>query len=158
MTDYIARYIHTPNLFRLQGTVDEFAGIRDCLDYGKKFQQFDVHSMAEALLQFLDNLSEPIFPPHLAQQPSNPDTLRFAKDILIHLPLSHYNTLLYIFSFIRRLLSRKHSNLTDPKFLANTFSSALMHKRDEDHKRIQQSSIYIIMFFMITCPENALKG
>jgi hypothetical protein len=44
------------------GIRSDFVKIRDALDYGKMFEHIDVHSMAEVLIRFLENLSEPIFP------------------------------------------------------------------------------------------------
>jgi len=127
LVDYIYKFgMDEEHLFRPKGIAREVSDIREGLDNGKEFERPSIHSMAEALIRFLESLIDPVFHYSYCTGFEDTDLTQFCKDKLMNLPISHYNTFIYVISFLREVLKHGAKNKCNPKKLAYQFSSALM--------------------------------
>uniref|UniRef100_A0A4W5PXQ4 phosphoinositide 5-phosphatase n=1 Tax=Hucho hucho TaxID=62062 RepID=A0A4W5PXQ4_9TELE len=130
-------------LFQQPGRRSEFLEIRDCLDTGMPDSlPGSNHSVAEALLIFLDALPEPVVPFSLYQQCleccSNTSQ---CKKVVSLLPQCHKNVFNYIAAFLRELLKHSTHNSLDVNILATIFAALLLRsptKQDLAEKRKTQ--------------------
>uniref|UniRef100_A0A8C7DQK5 phosphoinositide 5-phosphatase n=1 Tax=Oncorhynchus kisutch TaxID=8019 RepID=A0A8C7DQK5_ONCKI len=130
-------------LFQQPGLRSEFVEIRDCLDTGMPDSlPGSNHSVAEALLIFLDALPEPVVPFSLYQQCleccSNTSQ---CKKVVSLLPQCHKNVFNYIAAFLRELLKHSTHNSLDVNILATIFAALLLRsptKQDLAEKRKTQ--------------------
>ncbi|XP_019896935.3 type II inositol 1,4,5-trisphosphate 5-phosphatase isoform X1 [Esox lucius] len=130
-------------LFQQPGLRSEFQEIRDCLDTGMPDSlPGSNHSVAEALLLFLDALPEPVVPFSLYQQCleccSNPSQ---CKKVVSCLPQCHKNVFNYLAAFLRELLKHSAYNSLDVNILATIFAALLLRspgKQDLAEKRKTQ--------------------
>uniref|UniRef100_A0A8C7GRE2 phosphoinositide 5-phosphatase n=2 Tax=Oncorhynchus kisutch TaxID=8019 RepID=A0A8C7GRE2_ONCKI len=130
-------------LFQQPGLRSEFVEIRDCLDTGMPDSlPGSNHSVAEALLLFLDALPEPVVPFSLYQQCleccSNTSQ---CKKVVSLLPQCHKNVFNYIAAFLRELLKHSTHNSLDVNILATIFAALLLRsptKQDLAEKRKTQ--------------------
>jgi len=157
MVDYIYKHgMQTPQIFQHCGRPEELSEIRECLDTGKEFRDFDPISMAESLVCFLKALDEPVFPKALAASlDSTHDLTEYCRQALMNIPLSHYNTFIYIISFLREVLKHSMSNGQNPDILAYVFSLALMHT-DYKNNHLHLSKPFKILRHFLT--NNDLAG
>ena len=128
MIDYLSRYgKQARNLFQADLNDQDFSQVRQHLDTTcKPFEMSDVTpcNMSQVLLVFLKDLQEPVIPYKYYDQ-----CLSRPGEILT-LPVHHSNTLCYITSFLKFLLSpenRSHNNLT-PDLLAHGFAPVLLQR------------------------------
>ncbi|XP_017271114.1 type II inositol 1,4,5-trisphosphate 5-phosphatase isoform X2 [Kryptolebias marmoratus] len=144
MVDHLFRNaVKQEDLFQQPGLRSEFAEIRDCLDSGMPDSlPGSNHSVAEALLLFLDALPEPVVPFSFYQQCleccSNASQ---CEKVISMLPLCHKNVFNYLAAFLRELLKNSSSNRLDVSILATIFASLLMRsptKQDLAEKRKTQ--------------------
>uniref|UniRef100_A0A8C4F714 phosphoinositide 5-phosphatase n=1 Tax=Dicentrarchus labrax TaxID=13489 RepID=A0A8C4F714_DICLA len=94
------------------------------------------HSVAEALLLFLDALPEPVVPFSFYQQ-----CLEICSNVISMLPQCHQNVFNYLAAFLRELLKNSSSNRLDVNILATIFASLLLKsptKQDLAEKRKTQ--------------------
>lgn len=129
MVDYIFRNgMDTPGLFVTTGVSQEIEKIRECLDNGIEFPKVGVHSMADALIRFIENLHEPIFPASLcAQYTDGMNLTAWCMQALTQLTPAHYNAFIYIASFLREALKHADKNELNPAHLVMVFARSLMH-------------------------------
>ena len=109
------RGLQEKDLFLTPGVAKEVKHIRECLDTGAPLGNYRVHSLAEAMLSFLSNLSTPIVPPTLfpTLEIDSQNIQAFARKFLEDLPPIHYNVFVYVISFFREaLLYKDHNRLT----------------------------------------------
>lgn len=114
IVDYLYRFgMEEPDIFFQSGSAD-MAQIRDCLDTGESFSThaFNVHSMANTLVNFLCGLSEPVIPASLFQRALDVSGTFASCRQLVATQLSavHYNTFYYITSFFREVLTFSPAN------------------------------------------------
>uniref|UniRef100_A0A8C7DZJ1 phosphoinositide 5-phosphatase n=1 Tax=Oncorhynchus kisutch TaxID=8019 RepID=A0A8C7DZJ1_ONCKI len=144
-------------LFQQPGLRSEFVEIRDCLDTGMPDSlPGSNHSVAEALLIFLDALPEPVVPFSLYQQCleccSNTSQ---CKKVVSLLPQCHKNVFNYIAAFLRELLKHSTHNSLDVNILATIFAALLLRsptKQDlgapavsfRHYFRLMYSSVFVI--------------
>ncbi|KAI4894359.1 hypothetical protein NFI96_032795, partial [Prochilodus magdalenae] len=131
------------DLFQQPGLRSEFEEIRDCLDTGSlDTLPGSNHSVAEALLLFLDALPDPVVPFLLYQQ-----CLEFCasssqcKKIISMLPQCHKNVFNYVTAFLRELLKNAEHNRLDVNILATIFAALLLRspgKQDITEKKKAQ--------------------
>ncbi|KAM6967589.1 type II inositol 1,4,5-trisphosphate 5-phosphatase [Aplochiton taeniatus] len=145
MVDHLFRNaIKQEDLFQQPGLRSEFQEIRDCLDTGMQDSlPGSNHSVAEALLLFLDALPEPVVPFRFYQQ-----CLEFCfnsgqcKKVIAMLPQCHKNVFNYLAAFLRELLKNAASNRLDVNILATIFAALLLRsptKQDlAEKKRTQE--------------------
>uniref|UniRef100_A0A3Q3VXN8 phosphoinositide 5-phosphatase n=1 Tax=Mola mola TaxID=94237 RepID=A0A3Q3VXN8_MOLML len=144
MVDHLFRNaIKQEDIFQQPGLKSEFADIRDCLDTGiPDSLPGSNHSVAEALLLFLDALPEPVVPFSLYQQClESCSNASQCEKVISMLPQCHQNVFNYLSAFLRELLKNSASNRLDVNILATIFASLLLKspmKQDFSEKRKTQ--------------------
>uniref|UniRef100_A0A3P9NEC3 phosphoinositide 5-phosphatase n=1 Tax=Poecilia reticulata TaxID=8081 RepID=A0A3P9NEC3_POERE len=138
MVDHLFRNaVNQEDIFQQPGLRTEFAEIRDCLDSGMPDSlPGSNHSVAEALLLFLDALPEPVIPFSFYQQ-----CLECSSSIISMLPQFHKNVFNYLAAFLRELLKNSANNRLEVAILATIFASLLLRstkKQDLAEKRKTQ--------------------
>ena len=84
------------HLFRQKGIAREVSEIRLCLDNGKEFERPSIHSMAEALIRFLESLIDPVFHYTYCNGFKDADLTQFCKDVISQMKFRQI-----LFSFLR---------------------------------------------------------
>uniref|UniRef100_A0A8C5X9E7 phosphoinositide 5-phosphatase n=1 Tax=Malurus cyaneus samueli TaxID=2593467 RepID=A0A8C5X9E7_9PASS len=130
MVDHLNRNAsQQEDLFQQPGLRSEFEQIRDCLDKG----MYDTllgsnHSVAEALLLFLESLPEPViccrFYSSCLESASNYSLS--CQVIISDLPACHKNVFEYLMAFLRELLKNSGKNHLDVNILASVFGGLLL--------------------------------
>ncbi|XP_069749312.1 inositol polyphosphate 5-phosphatase OCRL isoform X2 [Narcine bancroftii] len=120
---------HQEDLFQTPGKQKELQQIFDCLDTSiPKTIPGSNHSVAEALLIFLEALPEPVICYELYQR-----CLEISYDprsyehLISLLPRSHKNVFRYLMSFLRELLKYAEDNKLDAKMLGKAARHYLDH-------------------------------
>lgn len=129
MVDYLYRNaVQQEDLFQQPGLRPEFDHIRDCLDTGMIDQLCaNNHSVAEALLLFLESLPEPVIcysAYHSCLECSG--NYAASKQIILTLPSFHKNVFNYLMAFLQELLKNSANNHLDENILASIFGSLLL--------------------------------
>ncbi|XP_047423414.1 LOW QUALITY PROTEIN: type II inositol 1,4,5-trisphosphate 5-phosphatase [Sciurus carolinensis] len=129
MVDYLYRNaIQQEDLFQQPGLRSEFEHIRDCLDTGMIDNlSASNHSVAEALLLFLESLPEPVVcysAYHNCLECSGNYTA--SKQVISTLPTFHKNVFNYLMAFLQELLKNSAKNHLDENILASIFGSLLL--------------------------------
>ncbi|KAM3657715.1 type II inositol 1,4,5-trisphosphate 5-phosphatase isoform 2-T2 [Ammospiza maritima maritima] len=129
MVDHLNRNAsQQEDLFQQPGLRSEFEQIRDCLDTGM-YDTFlgSNHSVAEALLLFLESLPEPViccrFYSSCLESTSNYSQ---SCQIIADLPVFHRNVFEYLMAFLRELLKNSGKNHLDVNILASVFGGLLL--------------------------------
>ncbi|XP_066191366.1 type II inositol 1,4,5-trisphosphate 5-phosphatase [Sylvia atricapilla] len=129
MVDHLNRNAsQQEDLFQQPGLRSEFEQIRDCLDTGM-YDTFlgSNHSVAEALLLFLESLPEPViccrFYSSCLESASN---YSLSCQIISDLPACHRNVFEYLMAFLRELLKNSGKNHLDVNILASVFGGLLL--------------------------------
>ncbi|XP_057896377.1 type II inositol 1,4,5-trisphosphate 5-phosphatase isoform X1 [Melospiza georgiana] len=129
MVDHLNRNAsQQEDLFQQPGLRSEFEQIRDCLDTGM-YDTFlgSNHSVAEALLLFLESLPEPViccrFYSSCLESASNYSQ---SCQIIADLPVFHRNVFEYLMAFLRELLKNSGKNHLDVNILASVFGGLLL--------------------------------
>ncbi|XP_059195702.1 type II inositol 1,4,5-trisphosphate 5-phosphatase isoform X2 [Centropristis striata] len=144
MVDHLFRNaLKQEDIFQQPGLRSEFAEIRDCLDTGiQDSLPGSNHSVAEALLLFLDALPEPVVPFSFYQQSlESCSNAPQCEKVISMLPQCHKNVFNYLAAFLRELLKNSASNRLDVNILATIFASLLLRspsKQDLAEKRKTQ--------------------
>jgi len=129
LMDHLYKYgMDCESIFIQRGINTEISEIRECLDTGKAFTKYELHSVGEALVRFLESLQDPVFPESLCEsyKEKEMDLTQWCRQALMRLPLSHYNCFIYIISFLREVLKHSTRNKLTADKLAYMFLSALM--------------------------------
>ncbi|XP_050983204.1 inositol polyphosphate 5-phosphatase OCRL isoform X1 [Labeo rohita] len=116
------------DLFQTPGLQDELQSIIDCLDTSiPEFIPGSNHSVAEALLIFLEALPEPVLCYELYQRclECSHDS-RLCKQLISQLPRAHRNVFRYLMAFLRELLKHSIDNNLSANLLATLFASLLI--------------------------------
>uniref|UniRef100_A0A8C0BGP8 phosphoinositide 5-phosphatase n=1 Tax=Buteo japonicus TaxID=224669 RepID=A0A8C0BGP8_9AVES len=121
-------YKDIEDLFQQPGLRSEFEQIRDCLDKGMHDTLLGSnHSVAEALLLFLESLPEPVicyrFYSSCLESASN---YSLSSQIISNLPGCHKNVFEYLMAFLRELLKNSGKNHLDVNILASVFGGLLL--------------------------------
>ncbi|XP_054638567.1 type II inositol 1,4,5-trisphosphate 5-phosphatase isoform X2 [Dunckerocampus dactyliophorus] len=141
MVDHLFRNaIKQEDIFQQPGLRSEFAEIRDCLDTGMADSlSGSNHSVAEALLLFLDALPEPVVPYAFYQQClESCSNASQCEKVISALPQCHRNVFNYLAAFLRELLKNSASNRLDVTIVGTIFASLLLRsptKQDLAEKR-----------------------
>uniref|UniRef100_A0A8C0BF97 phosphoinositide 5-phosphatase n=1 Tax=Buteo japonicus TaxID=224669 RepID=A0A8C0BF97_9AVES len=129
MVDHLYRSAsQQEDLFQQPGLRSEFEQIRDCLDKGMHDTLLGSnHSVAEALLLFLESLPEPVicyrFYSSCLESASN---YSLSSQIISNLPGCHKNVFEYLMAFLRELLKNSGKNHLDVNILASVFGGLLL--------------------------------
>ncbi|XP_058602094.1 type II inositol 1,4,5-trisphosphate 5-phosphatase isoform X5 [Onychostoma macrolepis] len=141
MVDHLFRYAKKQeDLFQQPGLRSDFEEIRDCLDTGSlDTLPGSNHSVAEALLLFLDALPEPVIP--FSFYPQCLDCCSdgiHCRQIISMLPQRHKNVFNYLTAFLQEMLKYSTHNRLDVNILAPIFAGLLLRsptKQDLTEKR-----------------------
>ncbi|XP_071521697.1 inositol polyphosphate 5-phosphatase OCRL [Panulirus ornatus] len=133
---YLVDHLHShalqvEGLFTSPGLQKEIVEIRTCLDEGvpNGLLPGSVHSVAEALLLFLEALPEPVIPYNLYQAALDATpNFSLCKEIIYKLPDYHRNVFTYLMAFLKELLNHSEDNNLDAKTLALVFGSILLRE------------------------------
>uniref|UniRef100_A0A8C2EY50 phosphoinositide 5-phosphatase n=1 Tax=Cyprinus carpio TaxID=7962 RepID=A0A8C2EY50_CYPCA len=149
-------YIYTQeDLFQTPGLQDDLQSIIDCLDTSiPESIPGSNHSVAEALLIFLEALPEPVLCYELYQRclECSHDS-RLCKQLISQLPRAHRNVFRYLMAFLRELLKHSIDNNLNANLLATLFASLLVRPppnlacKQTSHDR-QKASDFILGFLM----------
>nr|XP_058937206.1 type II inositol 1,4,5-trisphosphate 5-phosphatase isoform X2 [Kogia breviceps] len=139
MVDYLYRNaIQQEDLFQQPGLRLEFEHIRDCLDTGMiDTLSASNHSIAEALLLFLESLPEPVIcysVYHNCLECSG--NLTASKQVIATLPACHRNVFIYLMAFLQELLKNSAKNHLDGNILASIFGSLLL-RNPAGHQKLE---------------------
>nr|XP_025046006.1 type II inositol 1,4,5-trisphosphate 5-phosphatase isoform X2 [Pelodiscus sinensis] len=140
---------HQEDLFQQPGLRSEFQQIRDCLDTGMLDTLLGSnHSVAEALLLFLESLPEPVICCHLYNDCLHcAGNYTLSSQVVSRLPTCHKNVFNYLMAFLRELLKNSEKNHLDANILASIFGGLLLRppprhpKPDVTEKRKAQQFI-----------------
>ncbi|XP_077142628.1 inositol polyphosphate 5-phosphatase OCRL isoform X2 [Ranitomeya variabilis] len=116
------------DLFQTPGKQEELQQIIDCLDTSIPDNiPGSNHSVAEALLIFLEALPEPVICYELYQRciDCSHDT-RLCRQVISQLPRCHRNVFRYLMSFLRELLKFTSDNNLNASLIATVFTSLLL--------------------------------
>ncbi|KAJ7310256.1 hypothetical protein JRQ81_007154 [Phrynocephalus forsythii] len=119
---------HQEDLFQTPGMQEELQEIIECLDTSiPETIPGSNHSVAEALLIFLEALPEPVICYELYQRclECSHDS-RLGRQVICQLPRSHRNVFRYVMAFLRELLKYSESNNVSANMLATLFASLLL--------------------------------
>ncbi|XP_045404173.1 type II inositol 1,4,5-trisphosphate 5-phosphatase isoform X7 [Lemur catta] len=137
MVDYLYRNaVQQEDLFQQPGLRLEFEHIRDCLDTGMIDNlSASNHSVAEALLLFLESLPEPVIcnsAYHNCLECAG--NYPASKQVISTLPTFHKNVFNYLMAFLQELLKNSAKNHLDENILASIFGSLLLRNPAGDQK------------------------
>ncbi|XP_056155774.1 inositol polyphosphate 5-phosphatase OCRL isoform X5 [Lampris incognitus] len=124
----ITKLIDLEDLFQTPGLQEELQSIIDCLDTSIPDSIPGCnHSVAEALLIFLEALPEPVVCYELYQRclECSHDS-RLCKQLISQLPRAHRNVFRYLMAFLRELLKYSNSNNLTASLIATLFASLLI--------------------------------
>ncbi|XP_034037646.1 inositol polyphosphate 5-phosphatase OCRL isoform X2 [Thalassophryne amazonica] len=116
------------DLFQTPGLQEELQGIIDCLDTSIPDSIPGCnHSVAEALLIFLEALPEPVVCYELYQRclDCSHDS-RLCKKLVTQLPRAHRNVFRYLMAFLKELLKHSQDNSLTANLIATLFASLLI--------------------------------
>ncbi|KAB1269340.1 Type II inositol 1; 4; 5-trisphosphate 5-phosphatase [Camelus dromedarius] len=124
------------DLFQQPGLRWEFEHIRDCLDTGTiDTLSASNHSVAEALLLFLESLPEPVICYSAYRTCLEcSGNLTASKQVITTLPACHRNVFTYLMAFLQELLKNSTKNHLDDNILASIFGSLLLRNPAGDQK------------------------
>ncbi|KAF7660888.1 hypothetical protein LDENG_00273710 [Lucifuga dentata] len=116
------------DLFQTPGLQEELQSIIDCLDTSiPESIPGCNHSVAEALLIFLEALPEPVVCYELYHRclECSHDS-RLCKQLISQLPRAHRNVFRYLMAFLKELLKHSHNNNLTASLIATLFASLLI--------------------------------
>ncbi|NXD10229.1 OCRL phosphatase, partial [Nothocercus nigrocapillus] len=119
---------HQEDLFQTPGMQEELQQIIDCLDTSiPETIPGSNHSVAEALLIFLEALPEPVICYELYQRclECSHDS-RLCRQVISQLPRCHRSVFRYLMSFLRELLKYSEDNNVSANMIATLFTSLLL--------------------------------
>jgi len=156
--DYLFRKgMEEEDLFLTSGDQKESDEIRECLDSGRPFNKaFTVHSMAEAFIEFLVNLDEPVFPMKLIDELRTDENLTdYCKGALLRLTPIHYNTFVYVLSFLREVLKHSEANKLSADKVVPSFAKCLFHYNPGAADKLQnmRQKPYVVLRHYLTNSE-----
>ncbi|XP_035524875.1 inositol polyphosphate 5-phosphatase OCRL isoform X2 [Morone saxatilis] len=148
------------DLFQTPGLQEELQSIIDCLDTSIPDSLFGCnHSVAEALLIFLEALPEPVVCYELYQRCLDcAHDSRLCKQLISQLPRAHRNVFRYLMAFLKELLKHSHNNNLTASLIATLFASLLIRpppnlvSKQTPHDR--QKAIDFILGFLMAGDEE----
>lgn len=129
LVDHLFTYAcHQEDLFQTPGLQDELQKIIDCLDTSiPDTIPGSNHSVAEALLIFLEALPEPVICYEQYQRCLEVSSdSQCCKQVISQLPRCHRNVFRYLIAFLRELLKYTDDNNVNANMIATLFTSLLL--------------------------------
>ncbi|XP_029582285.1 inositol polyphosphate 5-phosphatase OCRL-1 isoform X2 [Salmo trutta] len=116
------------DLFQTPGLQEELQSVIDCLDTSIPDSIPGCnHSVAEALLIFLEALPEPVVCYELYQRSLDcSHDSRLCKQLISQLPRAHRNVFRYLMAFLKELLKYAYNNNLTANLIATLFASLLI--------------------------------
>uniref|UniRef100_A0AAX7VNK5 phosphoinositide 5-phosphatase n=1 Tax=Astatotilapia calliptera TaxID=8154 RepID=A0AAX7VNK5_ASTCA len=157
---HLSLVVFQEDLFQTPGLQEELQSIIDCLDTSIPDSIPGCnHSVAEALLIFLEALPEPVVCYELYQRclDCSNDT-RLCKQLISQLPRAHRNVFRYLMAFLKELLKHSQNNNLTASLLATLFASLLIRPppnfvgRQTSHER--QKAIDFVLGFLMAGDEE----
>uniref|UniRef100_A0A8C3W2J1 phosphoinositide 5-phosphatase n=1 Tax=Catagonus wagneri TaxID=51154 RepID=A0A8C3W2J1_9CETA len=132
--------IQQEDLFQQPGLRLEFEHIRDSLDTGTIDNlSASNHSVAEALLLFLESLPEPVICYRAYRSCLEcSGNLTASNQVITTLPTCHRNVFTYLMVFLRDLLKNSAKNHLDDNILASIFGSLLL-RSPAGHQKLEMA-------------------
>ncbi len=128
-------------LFMEKGLKGEVEAIRECLEVGSAFPEgLNNHSMAETLIQFLEDLTEPVIPYAQYQDAIGATTYAAAKAVVAALPTCNYQAFIYIVAFLREVLAHGASNALKPEEISLIFSTVMLSTQKAREAALQRGT------------------
>ncbi|XP_056347009.1 inositol polyphosphate 5-phosphatase OCRL isoform X2 [Oenanthe melanoleuca] len=161
LVDHLFKHaLHQEDLFQTPGMQEELEQIIDCLDTSiPETIPGSNHSVAEALLIFLEALPEPVICYELYQRClESSHSSRLCRQVILQLPSCHRNVFRYLMSFLRELLRYSEDNNVSATMIAALFSSLLLRPppnlaaRQSPQER--QRAISFLHSFLLTGDEE----
>ncbi|XP_053329881.1 inositol polyphosphate 5-phosphatase OCRL isoform X2 [Spea bombifrons] len=146
---------HQEDLFQTPGKQEELQQIIDCLDTSiPETIPGSNHSVAEALLIFLEALPEPVICYELYQRCIDCcHNTQLCRQVISQLPRCHRNVFRYLMAFLRELLKYTEDNNLSASMIATVFSTLLLRPPPNlAGKQIQserQRAINFILGFLL---------
>jgi len=146
--------LHEMDLFSISGYKEEIDMIRESLDTGEPFGNFNIHSMTDVLVSFLTSLTSTVVPhsllPTLEIDAQNVQAC--ARSLLEGLPPINYNVFVYMISFFREcLLYQQQNQLTTVKLarvcVACLVTGGVMYENKQEVQR--QKSMHLLMIHFL---------
>ncbi|KAL4233663.1 hypothetical protein ACF0H5_008345 [Mactra antiquata] len=131
LVDHIWQYgRHQEDLFRQPGLKTDIHQIRDCLDTGiPEMLPGSIHSVAEALVLFLEALAEPVVPYNMYETCLECCNNYFmCKQAMSKVPDCHRNVFKYLCNFLRELLGEGKRNNLEIRYLAQMFGDVFLRQ------------------------------
>ncbi|KAM4696535.1 inositol polyphosphate 5-phosphatase OCRL [Rhinophrynus dorsalis] len=151
---------HQEDLFQTPGKQEELQQIIDCLDTSiPETIPGSNHSVAEALLIFLEALPEPVICYELYQRciDCSHDT-RLCRQVISQLPRCHRNVFRYLMAFLRELLKYTGDNHLSANMIATVFTSLLLRPPPnlvgKQSPSERQRAINFILGFLLATDEE----
>jgi inositol polyphosphate 5-phosphatase INPP5B/F len=114
----------TKNWFLEGGDDEEMARIREAMSHDGDLDGFGTTSLAHSLVSFLEALPEPILPEEVALQLQVRKVSNAVEEqkVMGFLSTPHYNTFIYVMSFLRELLQTANDNETTSLLTAESLA------------------------------------
>ncbi|XP_030064572.1 inositol polyphosphate 5-phosphatase OCRL isoform X2 [Microcaecilia unicolor] len=146
---------HQEDLFQTPGMQEELQQIIDCLDTSiPETIPGSNHSVAEALLIFLEALPEPVICYELYQRclDCSHDT-RLCRQVISQLPRCHRNVFRYLMAFLRELLKYSSDNNVSANMISTLFATLLLRPPPnligrQTHQDRQRAINFILGFLL----------
>ncbi|XP_015261635.1 PREDICTED: inositol polyphosphate 5-phosphatase OCRL-1 [Gekko japonicus] len=151
---------HQEDLFQTPGMQDELQDIIECLDTTiPETIPGSNHSVAEALLIFLEALPEPVICYELYQRCLDcSQESRLCRQVISQLPRSHRNVFRYLMAFLRELLKYSEDNNVSANMLATLFASLLLRPPPnllvKQTLQERQRAINFLLVFLLGVDDN----
>ncbi|NXN94353.1 OCRL phosphatase, partial [Rhinopomastus cyanomelas] len=148
------------DLFQTPGMQEELEQIIDCLDTSiPETIPGSNHSVAEALLIFLEALPEPVICYELYQRCLDwSHNSRLCRQVIFQLPRSHRSVFRYLMSFLRELLRYSEDNKVSATMIAALFSSLLLRPPPnlmvKQTQQDRQRAINFLYSFLLSVDEE----
>ncbi|XP_061195086.1 inositol polyphosphate 5-phosphatase OCRL-like [Saccostrea echinata] len=129
LVDHIWHYGRDKSeLFQQAGLTKELQAIRDCLDTGVPDKiPGSIHSVAEALLLFLECLPDPVIPSRVYYRCLECSAnYMVCKQVISQIPEHHKNLFRYLCAFLRELLNHSQHNNLDINILSSIFGEIFL--------------------------------
>uniref|UniRef100_A0A8C3DSB2 Inositol polyphosphate 5-phosphatase OCRL n=3 Tax=Corvus TaxID=30420 RepID=A0A8C3DSB2_CORMO len=161
LVDHLFKHaLHQEDLFQTPGMQDELEQIIECLDTSiPETIPGSNHSVAEALLIFLEALPEPVICYELYQRCLDVShSSRLCRQVILQLPSCHRNVFRYLMSFLRELLRYSDDNNVSATMIAALFSSLLLRPPPNlmarQTQQDRQRAINFLYSFLLTGDEE----
>ncbi|XP_048578067.1 inositol polyphosphate 5-phosphatase OCRL isoform X3 [Nematostella vectensis] len=145
LVDHLYKYgASEENILKQSGFEQEIQQIRTHLDTGSTGKMpGSIHSVAEALLIFLEALPVPVIPFGFYQKALECcNNYILCKQLICQLPECHRNAFTYLTAFLRELLLSSTENKLDAKTLATLFGTLLLRApKDEESAALSKRAI-----------------